>query len=254
MNKNPNGKSRLKAGLIALLILLILFFVLAWFALPSFPGPEFSPEPRSLSNANQIGIACKAYAIDHDGNFPPSLDALSPYLQKRFLISPFNPADPVGYRLTPGLKDKPPYDAILIEDKFVPPVKHERIIVYADGIGRILRFAPDKLGTVDEAFKNAKYLGLCCRRYAGDHGGNYPPNLDAIVPKYLPSRAFLASPFMPSEPRGYYYRPGLRTDTESGFVLIADRFASIGQCGIIIDSDGTAQVVDSWPEPTITGT
>lgn len=215
-----------------------------------------SRESKSLRNAKEIAIACKEYAIDNNENYPPSLAALVPaYLKDRsFLISPFNPAGPVGYIYTPGLRNEPPYDAIMIEDKYSTSIKHERIVVYANGLTCVLRLAPEKSGAIEAAFKNAKTVGLCCTRYANDHGGNYPPSLDDLIPHYLPSRSYLASPLMPADPVGYYYRPGLRTDTGSDFVLIADRFASLDQCGIIIYSDGTAQIINSWPVPKVSGT
>ncbi len=223
----------------------------------SGPGMVRSREAASRSNAKQLSLACKEYAIDNDGNFPPSLDALFPtYLNNRsLLISPFNPSDPAGYIYTAGLKDEPPYDAIMIEDKFAPSIEHERIIVYANGIMCTLRFAPGTESVIGEAMKNAKALGRACEGYAHDHDGDYPASLEVLIPHYLASRSCLVSPFMPSEPAGYYYRPGLRMDTSSaGSVLIADKFAELDHCGIIVYADGTVQVVGSWPPPTASGT
>jgi hypothetical protein len=36
----------------------------------------------------------------------------------------------------------------------------------------------------------AKQLGLACKLYAGDHEGNFPPNLEVLVPEYCPAEAF----------------------------------------------------------------
>jgi len=110
--------------------------------LPKFGGPSVRlPEAQSLTNARQIAIACIAYACDHEGNFPPSLDAVVPtYLKDRkHLASPLNPSDPIGYIYTPGLKYGQPDVAVLIEDKFAQSLKHDRVVVYTDGSARILR-------------------------------------------------------------------------------------------------------------------
>lgn len=115
--------------------------ILAGLALPAFTGVrEKALETKSMSNAKQLGLACKQYAIDNNGNFPPSLDALFPtYLTDRSILgSPLMPGDPAGYIYTPGLKDTDPADTILIEDKFAP-LKHIRIVVYVDDSAKILR-------------------------------------------------------------------------------------------------------------------
>jgi hypothetical protein len=104
------------------------------------PGmPSKSPATKSLLNAKALCVACRTYALEHEGKFPPSLDALFPtYLKDRsMLASPLKPDEPVGYIYTPGLTDKGPVNTVVIEDKFAP-AQHIRIVAYVDDSARIL--------------------------------------------------------------------------------------------------------------------
>jgi len=97
-----------------------------------------------------------------------------------------------------------------------------------------------KLRTAEAAaMSNAKMLGLGCMQYSIDHGGNYPPSLDALVPKYLPGGASLASPLMPNEPTGYIYFPGLTDASPPDAVLIQDKFDR----QIVIHRDDSAKII-----------
>ena len=86
-----------------------------------------------------------AYANDHDGNFPPSLDALFPgYASNQsLLVSPFKPEEPMGYIYTAGLKNTAAAGLVLIEDKFAPALNHQRIVVYVDGNRAVLKLTAD---------------------------------------------------------------------------------------------------------------
>lgn len=88
---------------------------------------------KSLSHAKQIGIACKLYALDNNGKFPPSLEALVPdYLpDAKLFVSPFAPEVPVGYSYTAGLTESSPAETVLIEDKFASR-ESRRVIVRVD--------------------------------------------------------------------------------------------------------------------------
>ena len=94
---------------------------------------------KSLSNAKQIATACKIYATDNYGKFPPNLAALVPdYLPvAAIFVSPFAPDEPVGYTYQAGLKDTSPSKIVLIEDKFAGREK-KRIIVHVDGSGEVV--------------------------------------------------------------------------------------------------------------------
>lgn len=57
--------------LVEVAVIFVVILVLASLAVPSFQtGSVWAPETNALSNANQIGLACKQYAIDHNGQFP----------------------------------------------------------------------------------------------------------------------------------------------------------------------------------------
>jgi hypothetical protein len=101
-------------------------------------------EFKSMTNARNICLACRQYAREHGGVYPPSLDTLFPqYLTDRpTLASPLNPAEPSGYIYSPpspARTDSP--DTIVLEDKFSPALAHERIVVYANGSARVLPMA-----------------------------------------------------------------------------------------------------------------
>ena len=57
--------------LIELLVVITIIAILASIALPVFSSvTERANQTKDLSNAKQIGLACKVYAGDHDGKFP----------------------------------------------------------------------------------------------------------------------------------------------------------------------------------------
>jgi len=120
---------------IALMLAFAAYFV---FSMMTGHGAQ-SSDVMSLRNAKKLCTACRQYASNHQGNFPPSLDALFPdYLTDRsMLASPLMPGEPAGYTYTAGLKDTGPVNAVVIEDKFAP-LKHHRIVAYVDGSARIL--------------------------------------------------------------------------------------------------------------------
>ena len=123
----------------------VLAAVLAGMAFAACPaqaqdGTLTAAEIKSESAAKQIVFACKLYAMDNNGKYPPNLDALVPaYIADRSaFISPLNPKDPVGYIYTPGFTDTSDSEAIVLEDKFAPKLKHIRIVVHTDDSVQIL--------------------------------------------------------------------------------------------------------------------
>src|SRR5438132_4242752 len=57
--------------LIELLVVIAIIAVLASLALPVFSSVQArAQQTKDLSNAKQIGLACKLFAGDHDGRFP----------------------------------------------------------------------------------------------------------------------------------------------------------------------------------------
>ncbi len=65
--------------LIELLVVISIIAVLASIALPVFTSvQERGFQTKDLSNAKQIGLACKLYAADHDGLFPDKVGTADP--------------------------------------------------------------------------------------------------------------------------------------------------------------------------------
>jgi hypothetical protein len=114
--------------------------IAAGIALPAFSAArERSMETKSLSNEKQLVIACRLYAADHQGQFPPNLAALVPkYLEdKSVLNSPFQTGIPDGYDYKAGHKDSDPADTVLIEDRF-SATKNLRVVARIDGSADVL--------------------------------------------------------------------------------------------------------------------
>ena len=61
--------------LIELLVVISIIAILAGIALPVFGNVKTrGDQTKALSNAKQIGLACKVYAVDNNGNFPNYTD------------------------------------------------------------------------------------------------------------------------------------------------------------------------------------
>ena len=136
------GLSPLRKTLVGLAIAAgVVFFV--WTAVNSFTTAYQSVQNLAHADMKEriIYSACKQYAGEHGGNFPPSLDALFPaYLSDRSaLVSPLKPDEPLGYLYTPppAAKLKSP-DFVVLEDKFAPTLIQRRICCYADGHVRVV--------------------------------------------------------------------------------------------------------------------
>src|SRR6266513_596788 len=66
-----NKKTSSAFTLIELLVVIAIIAVLASLALPVFSSVlDRAKQTKDLSNAKQIGLACKLFATDHDGRFP----------------------------------------------------------------------------------------------------------------------------------------------------------------------------------------
>ena len=66
--KSPNQKA---FTLIELLVVISIIAILAGIALPAFTAVQTKgAQTKALSNAKQIGMACKLFAGDYNGNFP----------------------------------------------------------------------------------------------------------------------------------------------------------------------------------------
>lgn len=112
--------------------------ILAGIAIPVFSEVKLrGEETRSLSNAKQIAIACRLYAMDHQEAFPKKLDELIPdYLPDRTLFtSTLSPGEPMAYEYFGG-SEKDPSNKVLLMSKFKDR-RGKRIIVFVDSSGRV---------------------------------------------------------------------------------------------------------------------
>jgi hypothetical protein len=116
--------------------------VMLWGILfPDFgTGQVKTLQTSELSRSKDLWLSCKEYATDHDGNFPPSLEALGPeYVRGRdALVSLFAPDLPDGYEYTPGLTDSSPTGTELFKERRVPKGR-QQITVSVDGFAQIER-------------------------------------------------------------------------------------------------------------------
>ena len=130
-----------------LLPLLMGIPLLAGMALPVFGEVKDRGNlTKALSNAKQIGTACKIYAIDNDGKFPAKLDELIPdYLPDASILAcgyP-DPKNPVAFEYFGGTEKDDP-EKILISS---PAVEGKgRVFVHVNGSGEAKTRAQLKRG------------------------------------------------------------------------------------------------------------
>lgn len=128
------------AGLILGYVSFVLIPIFAALALPAFGAvKEKSVEAQALNNGRQIGLACQAYAQNHDGTFPPNLDALVPqYLPDAavFRCPIGGNKEPIGFDYLPGQRATDPSEKALLVSKGVNRQK-KRVVVRVDGSTRL---------------------------------------------------------------------------------------------------------------------
>ncbi len=136
---------------LAILPLIIAVALLAGLALPVVSMVQLkAKEAQSESNARQIVIACRAYAVDHHDAFPPTLEELVPrYLpDRRTLTCPLSPGEAVGYIYFGGTTDDPSNKVLLmskyLDDHYKVNDAGRRIVGHVDGSCQ-LEFEPKGL-------------------------------------------------------------------------------------------------------------
>ena len=97
--------------LIELLVVISIIALLAGIALPVFSQvQERGAQTKDLSNAKQIGLACKLYASDNDGLFPVAAGAGASNDAFAKLIPQYVPTEKIFYlaksKWTPSLPDE----------------------------------------------------------------------------------------------------------------------------------------------------
>ena len=138
----------LVTGYLSVLLLAIsTVAILAGVALPVFGEvKERASLTKALSNAKQIGTACKIYATDNDGKFPAKLEDLIPdYLPNAGILAcgyP-DPAKPVAFEYFGGTEKDDP-EKILISSPAV--AGKGRVFVHVNGSGEAKSRAQIKRG------------------------------------------------------------------------------------------------------------
>jgi hypothetical protein len=121
--------------------LLFLAAVLLGMALPIFAAvQERGQAIKCLSEGKQIGVACKLYAMDHQGNYPPTLNQLIPdYLTDAKLFEcPLRKGQPpLGYQYFGG-KDTDPADKVLLSSNATTRDR-KRLLVFSNGSAALRR-------------------------------------------------------------------------------------------------------------------
>jgi len=122
----------------ALFAVLTIVSILAGVALPVFGAVrEKAQQAKALSNAKSIGVACRLYAVDHEGKFPTKLEDLVPDFipDASDLLCPYpDPKNPVPFEYFGGSEKDDP-DKILIASPAV--AGKARVFIYADGRGEV---------------------------------------------------------------------------------------------------------------------
>lgn len=127
----------LVTGYFGLLLLVIsVISLLAGIALPVFGEvKERGNLTKALSEAKQIGIACRLYASENEGKFPAKLEDLVPdYLPDPEILAckyP-DPKNPVAFEYFGGTDEDEP-KKVLLSSPAVPG--KGRVFIYVDGSG-----------------------------------------------------------------------------------------------------------------------
>ena len=90
-----------------------------------------------------------------------------------------------------------------------------------------------------KALSNAKQIGIGCKIYAADHDGKFPPNLDDLVPDYLPDAAALACPYPdPKHPVPFEYLGGSEKDDPQKVLVSSPEVPGKGRVFVYVDGSG----------------
>lgn len=133
------GQGMAITGLVTGYLMLLAFGALilaliAGLALPVFNHANVkNKSTRTLAQGKQIGLACKLYATDHDGDFPKTLDELVPtYLSdEKLFVCPLDSTDSaMGYEYFGGNENDGPRKMLLRSKAATADGK--RVVIYSD--------------------------------------------------------------------------------------------------------------------------
>lgn len=102
-----------------------------------------SAQTQSLANGRAIALACRAYASEHQGKFPATLEALVPqYLSDPavFACPLAGTSEPIGFDYHGGRDSDPAGKPLLVSKGHTPRKRH--VVVYTDGTADLVRGAP----------------------------------------------------------------------------------------------------------------
>ncbi len=92
-----------------------------------------------------------------------------------------------------------------------------------------------------ESANHERQIGLAVLSYASDHGGKFPPNLQALVPNYLHDAKVFVSPFAPDVAVGYTYHPHLTEGSPAATVVLEDDHSGKEHFQILLHRDGSVE-------------
>lgn len=120
--------------LIALVVLVFVVAIPAGMALPAFAQVQNrAQETKTTADLKIVGMACKLYALDHDGKFPKTLEELVPkYLSDETVLTGLkDPTGRAGGLEYFGGSESDPKDKILAATTPRKPGQR-RLILHAD--------------------------------------------------------------------------------------------------------------------------
>jgi hypothetical protein len=128
-----------------ILVLVVLILSFPPFGInPSGVGLK-GPNAVEMSRLKWLGLACKRYASDNKGQFPPKLEDLFPryVTDRKDFICKLPPNESEGVVYTPSVTESSPRDTVLIRERYSERglwknQVHE-IQVYVDDSARILK-------------------------------------------------------------------------------------------------------------------
>jgi Domain of unknown function (DUF4190)/GYF domain 2 len=130
----------LVTGYLGLLLIIVVLFLGA-LAIPAFSAArDRALATQCLSNARQIALACRMYAMDHGGNYPATLNQLVPdYVPDTHLFTCPITKDStiIGYEYFGGKDSDPPTKILLMSKAKTRDGK--RIVIYSDATGDVKR-------------------------------------------------------------------------------------------------------------------
>ena len=140
------GKGMAIAGIVCGSVISVIFVVaiLASASLPAFNSVANRAEvAKEMNNVRQLLLGSRSWAADHDGEFPPSLEALNPdYLDVEFLQY----HNQAPYQYVPGLTDTSSPESVMIYSDEYPTNPPKRVVGFVGG--QVKQLSPEEFDAV----------------------------------------------------------------------------------------------------------